>query len=532
MSILVSQISLSPDRPEREALSLALRRLGLTEGQATATVYKKSVDARRRGRAVLVYTVLVSVRGDEQALLQRLVDQKNIRLSQPERMPPLVRGQQLLLHRPVVVGFGPAGMFAALLLAQHGLRPIVIERGAPIEQRCEDVARFWQTGQLKDESNVQFGEGGAGSFSDGKLTTRIGDARCRTVLETFVRCGAPQRILVDAKPHIGTDVLRGVVKRLRDEVIALGAEVRFYTRLEGLCVRQGTLSALMTSQGEIPCQAAVLAMGHSARDTVETLLRQGVAMHKKPFSVGVRIEHPQSMVDAMFYGTLAGHPALPPAEYQLSHRVGERACYTFCMCPGGVVVPAACEQGGVVVNGMRESARAGENGNAAVVASVLPEDIEGGVMQAVEFQRRLERAAFRAGGGGYAAPAQSAKSFLEGSPAWADTQGSYARGLTLYPMEKLLPGFALSLLREGLRRFDRQYPGFAGQKALLTGLETRTSSPLRMTRGEDYVSSQVGGLYPAGEGAGYAGGIVSAAVDGLRVAQAILSRYGGLAHEG
>ncbi len=529
MSILVSQISLPPDRPEREALALALRRLGLGEGQATAAVYKKSVDARRRGRAVLVYTVLVSVRGDEQALLQRLVDQKNIRLSQPERMPPLVRGERLLSQRPVVVGFGPAGMFAALMLARHGLRPIVIERGAPIEQRCADVARFWETGELSAESNVQFGEGGAGSFSDGKLTTRIGDARCRTVLETFVRCGAPERILVDAKPHVGTDVLRGVVRRLRAELTDLGGEVLFHTRLEKICVKQGKLAALVTSQGEIPCEAAVLAMGHSARDTVKTLLHQGVAMQKKPFSVGMRIEHPQKMVDAMFYAGLAGHPALPPAEYQLSHRVGERACYTFCMCPGGVVVPAASEPGGVVVNGMSESARAGENANAAVVASVLPDDIEGGVMQAVEFQRKLERAAFRAGGGAYAAPAQSAKSFLEGKPAWASTEGSYARGLTLYALEELLPAFTLPLLRDGLRRFERQYPGFAGPAALLTGLETRTSSPLRMTRGEDCVSSCIEGLYPAGEGAGYAGGIVSAAVDGLRVAQAILSRYGGLA---
>ena len=528
MSILVGQISLSPDRPESEALAIALRRLGLSEGQATAAVHKKSVDARRRGRVSLVYLVLVTVRGDETALLQRVVDQKNIQLYKLQPSPALVLGPKRLAARPVVVGFGPAGMFAALQLAEQGLRPIVIERGAPIEQRCADVERFWQTGELLPESNVQFGEGGAGSFSDGKLTTRIGDPRCRMVLETFVRCGAPERILTDAKPHIGTDVLRGVVKNLRHEVERLGGQVRFHTRLERLVLKEGRLAGLVTSQGELPCEAAVLAVGHSARDTAATLLAQGIEMQKKPFSVGMRIEHPQTMVDAMFYGELAGHPALPPAEYQLSHRVGERACYTFCMCPGGVVVPAASEQGGVVTNGMSDSARAGKNANAAVVASVLPQDIEGGVAEAMEFQRRLERAAFQAGGGAYRAPAQSAKSFLTGRPSWGATKGTYARGLTLHALDSLLPSFTLPLLRDGLARFDSRYPGFAGDAALLTGLETRTSSPLRLLRGEDCVSLCAKGLYPAGEGAGYAGGIMSAAVDGLRVAQAILSRYGAL----
>ncbi|MBQ3078215.1 MAG: hypothetical protein IJC43_10185 [Clostridia bacterium] len=525
MSIIVDQIALPPDLPEQAAVSAALRRLGLRDGQARAAVCRRSVDARR-GKVRFVYAVSVEIKGEEQRLLRRLTDQKNIRLQPPP--PPLVisRGEGTLRHRPVVVGFGPAGMFAALLLAREGLRPIVLERGAPIEQRVEDVEQFWRTGTLRPESNVQFGEGGAGSFSDGKLTTRIGDPRCRLVLETLSAHGAPERILIDAKPHVGTDLLRGIVRNIREEILSLGGEVRFHTRLTGLMLTEGRLTGLETDQGPLPCEVAVLAMGHSARDTATRLFESGVAMEKKPFSVGARIEHPQTLADRMFYGAMAGHPALPPAEYQLSHRVGERACYTFCMCPGGVVVPAASEEGGVVTNGMSDSARAAVNANAAVVASVLPEDIEGGPLEAIRFQRQLEQAAYAAGGGAYRAPAQSAASFVAGTaPRETSTVGSYARGLTLFPLEKLLPAPVTTLLREGLTRFDHSHPGFAGEAALLTGLETRTSSPLRLPRGEDLMSRSTPGLYPTGEGAGYAGGIVSAAVDGLRVAEAILSRW-------
>ncbi len=529
MSILVSQISLPPDEPESEAIAAAFRRLGLRPGQAVGNIYRKSVDARRRGRVMLVYSVLIRVKEQEDAVLRRVVDQKNIRLQRPEQLLPLKRGERFLHSRPVVVGLGPAGLFAALALARNGLPPLVIERGAPIERRCREVEQFWKTGLLHPESNVQFGEGGAGSFSDGKLTTRIGDPRCRFVLETFVAHGAPQRILTEAKPHVGTDVLRNVVRNMRDELLRLGVEIRFHTRLERLLLRNGRLEGIATSKGEFTCEAVVLALGHSARDTAASLYSQGIAMEKKPFSVGVRIEHPQREIDRMFYGELAGHPALPPAEYQLSYRMGERGCYTFCMCPGGLVVPAASEEDGVVTNGMSYGARDGEYANAAVVASVLPQDIDGTAMDAVAFQRELERRAFEAGGGAYRAPAQSAESFLKGAPAWSTTPGTYARGLTLAPLGQLLPDFVRPLLREGLSRFEKQYPGFSGKGALLTGLETRTSSPLRIPRNDDLVSFQADGLYPAGEGAGYAGGIMSAAVDGLRVAQAILEQYAGIA---
>ncbi|NLT57791.1 MAG: NAD(P)-binding protein [Clostridiales bacterium] len=525
MAIIVSQISLPLGASEREAERVAVARLGLQGGGARASVCRRSVDARRRDHLRMVYSVQVEVPGSEQAVLQRLVDQKNIALQRPPEPLVLLRGDRPLRHRPVVVGTGPAGLFAGLLLAREGYRPLLLERGPDIARRTAAVEAFWRGGRLDERANVQFGEGGAGAFSDGKLTTRIGDPRCRTVLEALVQHGAPQRILIDAKPHVGTDRLREVVRSLRGEILSLGGELRFDCRVERLLLSEGRLVGLACDGGELPCEVAVLAIGHSARDTVQALSAQGVRLEKKPFSVGVRIEHEQALIDRLFYGAAAGHPALPPAEYQLSHRVGQRGCYSFCMCPGGLVVPAASEPLGVVTNGMSYAARDGRFANAAIVASVLPEDLPGGPLEGLFFQRRLEQAACRAGGGDYAAPGQSARSYLEGGPPVWGGEVTYARGLRPAKVAPLLPAAVDCMLRAGLARFEAGYPGFAGAEALLIGLETRTSSPLRMPRGGQLQSPSVEGLYPAGEGAGYAGGIVSAAVDGLRVAEAVIAAF-------
>ncbi|HWP79985.1 MAG TPA: hypothetical protein VN446_05025 [Candidatus Acidoferrum sp.] len=521
-SIIVGQIMLTPGTPEQTAAAIALRKVGLSPAQATAAVCRRSVDARKPGRIKMVYSVRITpYTGETAAILSRVTDQKNIRLLTESPSPPLARGTEILAHRPVVTGFGPAGIFAALLLARAHMRPLVLERGPDMDSRAAACTRFWQSGELDPEANVQFGEGGAGSFSDGKLTTRIGDPRCRTVLETFAAHGASPDVLIEAHPHVGTDKLREIVKSMRREIIALGGEVRFGVRLTGLR-GEGILKSAETSVGEIPCEALVLAVGHSARDTVTMLAGLGTALEKKPFSVGFRIEHTQGEVNDMFYGAGA-RPSLPPAEYQLSHRAGERGCYTFCMCPGGVVVPAASEVGGIVTNGMSYSGRDGAMANAAVVASVLPEDILGGPLEAIACQRAIERAAFSEG---YRAPMERADKFA-GIRTAKPTAASptYARGVRERSLAGLLPPGPEALLKAGLARFEGLYPGFAG--GILTGIETRTSAPWRMPR-EDGQLTGLGGVYPAGEGAGYAGGIVSAAVDGLRAAEAILARYGAL----
>ena len=519
-SVIINQIVLPPGTPEQIAAAIALRKLGLSPSQATAAVCRRSVDARKAGRIKMVYSVKVTPVADVGDILSRLVDQKNIRLYKDEAAPLVQRGDRQLKSRPVVVGFGPAGMFAALLLARNGLRPLVIERGPNIEDRATAVEHFWRTGTLDTEANVQFGEGGAGAFSDGKLVTRIGDHRCKFILETFAASGAPQDILIDAKPHVGTDLLKVIVKSVRDEIISLGGEIMFKTRLDGIDGTH-TVSKIATSSGDIPCEAMILAIGHSARDTTVMLHDFGLEFEKKPFSIGFRIEHTQSEVNRMFYGGMADNPALPPAEYQMSHRMGERACYTFCMCPGGVVVPAASEQGGIVTNGMSYSGRAGLFANSAVVASVLPSDIEGGALSAIDFQRAIEKKAFA---DGFAAPCGSAKNYAKTNVHHlTKAQPTYAAGVRECDLSGLLPSFSENMIKTGLVRFESLYPGFSG--GILTGVETRTSSPVRMVR-TDMRASRLMGIYPAGEGAGYAGGIMSAAADGLRAAEALLGMYG------
>ncbi len=530
--ILVRNIRLPISAPEGEALAQALRRAKIPAQQAAQLgVAKLSVDARR-GTPQLVYTV--AVRLADPAAEAAYTDGADIVLQQPQPFR-FAAGSRKMASRPVVCGFGPAGMFAALLLARQGFRPLVLERGPALADRIRAVAHFTATGELDPNANIQFGEGGAGTFSDGKLTTRIGDPLCGYVTETFLAHGAPAEIAWQQKPHVGTDLLRGVIASIRSEIESLGGEIRFSTALEGVEVRDGRVYAVQTAQGSIPCEVLILAIGHSARDTFDALMRAGFSMACKPFSVGFRAEHLQTTIDRGLYHAAAGHPALPPGEYQLSQHVGARCVYTFCMCPGGRVVAAASEEGRVVTNGMSFHARDGKNANAAVAVSVDGEDFGQDPRRAIAFQRELEERAYAAGraGGAYAAPAENVQSFLQGEGTLRITavEPTYDRGVTAVDLGALLPPALTAALRTGLRAFDQKLAGYAGPDAILTGLETRTSSPVRLPRGEDLQSVQAQGLYPCGEGAGYAGGIMSAAVDGLRAARAVCECYCAAAQE-
>lgn len=520
MAILVSEIITELDEPVIAAEERTRKLLGIGR-EAVCHIAKTSIDARRRPR--FVHTVAVET-ADEERVYNRCKG-KNVSLRREEPLE-IVFGTTPMPHRPVIAGFGPAGMFCALLLARNGYRPIVLERGDSMDHRVALVEAFWKTGRLFG-TNVQFGEGGAGTFSDGKLTTRIGDPKCAWVLRELVKFGAPPEILQKAKPHIGTDLLRGVVIALREEIRALGGEILFQTPLVGL-KQSSDLVTVKTPSGAFRAGALVLATGHSARDTFSLLEQNGFSLEAKPFSVGVRVEHLQSEIDKGLYGDLAGHPALPPGEYQLSHREGERGVYTFCMCPGGVVVPAASEDGMAVTNGMSYHARDGVNANAAVAVSVTSADYGKGALDGVRFQQRLERLAFEAGGGGYRAPAQDMGNFLNGKKGLAIGRVSptYCRGVAEADFSQLFPGFVSEALKRGLSRFAKKLPGFAASDTVLTGVETRTSSPVRILRREDCTAVNFPGVYPCGEGAGYAGGIMSAAVDGMRVALAVMERYG------
>ncbi len=526
---MVSGISLGLDSEDAEACAIAaseLKRAGIPPAHIHFSVRRRSIDARKKQDVRLVYTVAASF--GEPRLLPSIGRCRYTVTPIVSAEEELIFGSQPCCAPPLVVGMGPAGLFCALRLAENGYAPILIDRGDDVIARVRAHERFLQFGVLDTESNIQFGAGGAGTFSDGKLMTRINDPKISYVLDRFCEFGAPEQILTAAKPHIGTDILCDVVDRMLARIRELGGEVRYRCRLDGISrLPDGNLSA-QTTDGEISCSAIVLAPGHSARDTYAMLRREGYSIEAKPFSVGVRIEHLQEDIDRALYGDFAGHPKLGRGEYQLSDTTSGRGVYTFCMCPGGQVVAAASEEGGVVVNGMSRFARDGKNANSAVAVSVRPQDFDGTPEGAIAFQRQLEQAAFAAGGNNYYAPIQTVGDFLQGRSGSEPTRilPSYRDGrVTCADLTKFFPNFVSEELRRGLASFDRKLAGFASKDAVLTGVETRTSAPVRILRTEALTSPDNDRVYPCGEGAGYAGGITSAAVDGLRVADAFMVRF-------
>ncbi|MGE4521533.1 MAG: NAD(P)/FAD-dependent oxidoreductase [Acetobacter sp.] len=509
------------------------------------SVYKRGHDARRRSAIVLVYTVDCAVR-DEAAVLARY-RQAHPRDTHVQIAPdmswtaPLAHGAELAARpgyrRPIVVGAGPCGFMAALMLARMGLRPLLLERGKAVRERTVDTFALWRRSVLTPESNVQFGEGGAGTFSDGKLYSQVRDPRFlgRKVLEEFVKAGAPEDILTLAHPHIGTFRLVSMVEHIRSEIEAAGGEYRFQSRVEGLLLEPGTrrVQGVRLADGEVlESGHVILAVGHSARDTFAMLNEEGVTMQAKPFSMGVRIEHPQSVIDTAQFGSAAGNSLLGAAEYRLVHHAANgRGVYSFCMCPGGTVVAATSEEGQVVTNGMSQYSRAERNANSGIVVELRPgEDYPDDPLAGVAFQRHWEKQAFVAGGGDYRAPAQRVGDFLAGRPSVSlgDVVPSYRPGVTPTDLSTCLPDFVVEALREALPHFDRKLKGYAMEDAVMTGVETRTSSPLRIPRGDTGQSVNTPGLYPAGEGAGYAGGILSAGMDGIRMAEAVARDIAGL----
>ncbi len=515
------------DYTEEKLRSLLLKKLSLNASQLLSfRLIRRSIDARDKADVHFVLTLDLVLK-DENAALKR---NKSLTRAADPVSPPLPRS--VLKTRPLVVGAGPAGLFCALTLAKAGAAPILIERGKPVEERTEDVNRMSGEGILNPDSNVQFGEGGAGAFSDGKLTCGIKSPWIREVLETFVVHGAPESILTDQKPHIGTDRLKGVVSSIREEIKALGGTVRFETRLERLILRAGRVAGAEVVHGgiveEILTDSVLLCIGHSARDTVQRLFTDGIRMEQKSFAMGVRIEHPRELIDRSQYGSFAGHPALGAASYKLAcHTRDERGVYTFCMCPGGHVIAAASQEGGVVTNGMSYHARDAENSNAALLVGVRPSDFgDDHPLAGFIMQREIERAAFRAGGGNYRAPAQRVEDFLkdQASTAFGDVRPSYRPGVVPADLRAVLPGFIAEDLKTGIRAMGRQLKGFDMPDAVLTAPETRSSSPVRIRRDKTGQAEEISGLFPVGEGAGYAGGIVSAAVDGITAARNCLQQ--------
>ena len=530
----LTEVKLPLAHAEGEIKTAILKRLGIDDNDLVDyVVFKRGIDARKPNAILFTYTLDIEVR-DEAATLARFKNDPHLKRTPDISYRFVGHAPKNLSSRPIIVGMGPAGLFAGLLLAQMGFRPLILERGKEVRERTRDTWGLWRQGVLNPESNVQFGEGGAGTFSDGKLYSQIKDPRHlgRKVLEEFVKAGAPEEILYVSHPHIGTFRLVGMVEKMRETIRSLGGEIRFGSRVDNIEFSQGRdrerqITGIVLNNGDrIATDHLVLAVGHSARDTFEMLYKRGVYIEPKPFSIGLRIEHPQSLIDRARYGKNAGNPLLGAADYKLVHHASNgRSVYSFCMCPGGTVVAATSEPGRVVTNGMSQYSRNERNANSGIVVGITPEqDYPGDPLAGIEFQRRWESHAFALGGGNYQAPGQLVGDFLVGRPSteFGEVQPSYTPGVHLTDLSSALPKYAIAAIREALPAFAKQIKGYDMTDAVLTGVETRTSSPIRIKRNkDDYQSINTGGLYPAGEGAGYAGGILSAAVDGIEVAEAV-----------
>ena len=525
----ITELKLPISHTTQELPVAILKRLGIpAEDLLHFSIFKRSTDARKKDNILFIYTVDVEI-ANEAVLLKRLKNDRHIAPSPDMEYRLVGQAPANLKQRPIVIGTGPCGMFAGLLLAQMGFKPIILERGKPVRERTKDTWGLWRNNKLNPESNVQFGEGGAGTFSDGKLYSQVKDPRYlgRKVMQEFVKAGAPEEILYVGRPHIGTFRLVGMVEQIRAEIIALGGEIRFQSRVDDVLIENGQMRGVKLADGAtLLSDHVVLAVGHSARDTFQTLYERGVFIEAKPFSIGFRIEHPQSMIDQCRLGPNAGNPLLGAADYKLVHHCKNgRAVYSFCMCPGGTVVAATSEPNRVVTNGMSQYSRNERNANAGIVVGITPEqDYPGHPLAGIKFQRQWESRAFELGGGTYEAPGQLVGDFLAGKPSTqlGEVIPSYTPGVHLTDLATALPDYAIEAIREAIPAFDKQIRGFARPDAVLTGVETRTSSPIRITRDDNTLQSlNTKGLYPAGEGAGYAGGILSAAIDGIKVAEAV-----------
>lgn len=517
------------EHSERAALrKKILSRLRIRDEQLkNFTIFKRSIDARKKDAIVYVYTVNLELVNGKRIYAKST--SKGLTPIPEEIHKPVQTGTERMTERPIVIGTGPAGLFAGLMLARNGYRPILLERGEDVDTRTTKVNRFWNKGLLEPDSNVQFGEGGAGAFSDGKLTTLISDRRCDRVLKELISAGGPPEIAYISKPHIGTDLLKNAVKNIRKDIIAHGGEVRFKAKVTDFIIEKNKIKAVIINDNEkLRCDIVLLAIGHSARDTFEVLYQRGILMQPKSFSIGVRIEHPQHVINLAQYGASAEQTGLGAADYKLSfHSKSGRSAYTFCMCPGGYVVAVASEENCVVTNGMSEYKRDGENANAALLVGVTPADFSGNhPLAGVDFQRKWEHLAFEIGGNDYRAPVQLTGDFLADrlSTGWGSVKPTYKPGVVFAPISQCLPGYVIETMKEAIAYFDKKLKGFAMHDSILTGVETRSSSPVRISRDEGF-ESNVRGLYPVGEGAGYAGGIISAAVDGIKTAEKVMERY-------
>ena len=528
--IRITELPLPLDYTPEALRAAVVKRLKIRDTELLEhTLFKRSYDARKKNTGILFICIVDVKVADEAAVLKRFAQDRQIGLAPDTSYRPVAKAPTDLAERPVVIGFGPGGLFAALLLAQMGFKPIVLERGRDVRRRTQDTWALWRKNVLTPESNVQFGEGGAGLFSDGKLYSQIKDPKFygRKVMHEFVRAGAPPEILFVSKPHIGTFRLTGIVEKMRAEIISLGGEVRFESKVTDVLIDNGQIEGCVLESGEtLRSRHVVLALGHSSRDTLRMLERRAVFLEAKPFAIGFRIEHPQSLVDLARFGRFAGHPELGAADYKLVHHASNgRSVYSFCMCPGGMVVAATSEAGRVVTNGMSQYSRNERNANAGIVVGINPEaDFPGGPLAGIALQEALEEKAFELGGRDYCAPGQLVGDFLRGtaSTQLGEVQPSYQPGVKLGDLAPSLPAYAIDAIREALPIFGRQLHGFDRDDAVLTGVESRTSSPVRITRdAESLQSLNVRGLYPCGEGAGYAGGILSAGVDGIKVAEAV-----------